>query len=195
MSDIAPPSLHYRYLLFIKYQDILGWQNFVEGRFLRYMVQLQREYLADRETWLTAESWSRGLIERVLRITHRQWLRRNATIYYRLPDGRTQAEKEALATRIMNLMWTDPSDLLPDDRELLDTDFEALGKADANDQAYWALEMESAIQATKHAAKRQEMSTPSGRSPPTYDTSPGLHDERGPSIDREGSLRFRRRRK
>ena len=24
MSDIAPPSLHYRYLLFIKYQDILG---------------------------------------------------------------------------------------------------------------------------------------------------------------------------
>ena len=104
MSEVAPPSLHHRYVLFIKYQDILGWQNFVEGRFLRYMVQLQREYLADRETWRTAESWSRGLIEQVLRITHRQWLRRNATMYFRLPDGRTKAEKEALASRIMKLM-------------------------------------------------------------------------------------------
>ena len=92
-------------------------------------------------------------------------------------------------------MWTDPSDLLPDDRELLDADFEALGKADANDQAYWALEMESAIRAAKHAAQKQEMSTPSGRSPPTSDTSPGSHDEHGPSIDTEGSLRFRRHRK
>ena len=78
----------------------------------------------------------------------------------------------------------------------MNEDFEALGKADANDQAYWALEMESAIQAARHAAEAQRASTIPGSTSQTIDTAPfDSHVARGPLVDTEGSLRFRRRRK
>ena len=104
MGSIVHNCSSPEYQLFAKYQDILGWQNFIEGRFLSYMVQIQREYLQTRDSWRTAESWVRDLIEQVLRITHRQWLQRNAIIHYRLSDGPTVAEKEKIVARVMELI-------------------------------------------------------------------------------------------
>ena len=104
LAEVAPASLGVDYEIFVQYQDILGWQNFIEGCFLSYMVQLQRQYLSDRDTWRTAESWARGLIEQLLRITHRQWLLRNALLHYRLPDSRTYTEREQLIAKVQELM-------------------------------------------------------------------------------------------
>ena len=204
MAEVAPPGLDAAHRILVKYHDLLGWQNFVEGRILSYLVQLQREHLAARDTWRTAETWARGLIEQLLRLTHRQWLLRNALLHYKLPDGRTLAQRERLVERIMELMWTDPDELLPEDHALLDEDFEKLGEADANDQAYWVAEMESALQAARHVFERERTSQPTSSSPnprtdpttiPTFrpTTQPTSNTE--PSIDTEGSIRYRRRRK
>ena len=65
MVDVAPLSLDISYRIFVKYHDILGWQNFIEGRFLSYMAQIQREHLQDVKTWRMAETWSCGLIEQL----------------------------------------------------------------------------------------------------------------------------------
>ena len=159
MSDIAPEGLDVKYEIFIKWHKRLGWQNFIEGRFLSFLVQLQREYLCDRETWRTAESWDRGLIEQLLRITHRQWLLRNAILHYCLPDGRTIVERERIVERVMDLMWTDPTLLLSEDRALLEEDFVKLGNADASDQEYWVAEVESALKAAQYEFDRSR-STP-----------------------------------
>ena len=45
----------------------------------------------------------------------------------------------------MELMWTEPASLLPEDRTLLDEHFDKLGADDASDQAYWIDDMESAL--------------------------------------------------
>ncbi len=99
------------------------------------MVQLQQKYLRDRDTWRTAESWVRGLIEQLLQITHRQWLHQNALLHYCLSDGRTYTKRKQLIARVQELMWTDPNNLLPIDCSLPDEDFKKLGAADADAQA------------------------------------------------------------
>jgi len=78
MSSLIDAELPERYRLLCKHQDYLGWQNMIEGRFLTYYLVLQREFLEGRDTYLTAETWARGFMERLIRITHRQWLHRNA---------------------------------------------------------------------------------------------------------------------
>ena len=56
MAEVAPPGLDADHRILVKYLDLLGWPNFIEDRILTYMVQLQREYLVNRETWRTAET-------------------------------------------------------------------------------------------------------------------------------------------
>ena len=53
-----------------------------------------------------------------------------------LPDGQTIAQREKTVEFILELMWTDPENLLPEDRTLLDEDFDRLGAADVSGQAY-----------------------------------------------------------
>ena len=198
MADVAPPSLDVNYKIFVKYHDILGWQNFIEGRFLSYMVHIQREHLQDLETWRTAETWSRGLIEQLLRITHRYWLLRNALIHYQLPGGRTVAQREHIVQHIFELVLTDPDSLLPEDRTLLDENFDKLGAADASDQAYWIAEMESALQAATHS-ERESLQENRQRDPTVDANRPTTHTpviaNGAPMIDTEGSIRHRRRKK
>ena len=113
----------------------------------------------------------------------------------------TVVQHEQLVKRIMELMWTDPDDLLPEDRALLDEDFEKLGAADANDQAYWVAEIESALKAAQHAFDSERMnaqnSTNSGNQTVRPTTTSIINNTLNtePSIDTEGSIRYRRRRK
>ena len=160
------------------------------------MVQLQRVHLSDRDTWQTAETWARGLIEQPLRITHYQWLHRNSLMHYRLADGRTYAKRERLIKRVQELMWTDPDDLLPIDRSLLDEDFEKLGAADAGAQAYWAAEVEAALKVAQHEHEPERARRSRGDSPyvepqaPRQTPAPSSHAKSYPAIDTKGSIRY-----
>ena len=44
----------------------------------------------------------------------------------------------------------DPEDLLPENRSLLEIDFDALGKGSSQDKQFWVAEMESAVSAAEH---------------------------------------------
>ena len=63
MSDCVSGSPSSWHTLLAKYQDRLGWQNFIEGRFVSIFVQIQRRHLETSESWNTAESWATGLME------------------------------------------------------------------------------------------------------------------------------------
>ena len=38
MKQVSPDDLEVDYQILVKYHDIVGWQNFIEGRILTYMV-------------------------------------------------------------------------------------------------------------------------------------------------------------
>jgi hypothetical protein len=155
MSSLIDAELPERYRLLCKYQDYLGWQNMIEGRFLTYYLVLQREFLEGRDTYITAETWARGFMERLIRITHRQWLHRNAKVHFKGTDGRTLRQHEAITERIKDLLWTDPEDLLEEDRCLLAENPERLANAKAVDQEYWIASVDASIQAVRHKRKRE----------------------------------------
>ena len=110
-------------------------------------VEHQRTHLASIKTKMTAKRWAKGLITNLLQLTHKQWLLRNARVHIKRKGDLTSKEHDALLAKIEKLMWTDPDDLLPGDRILLDEDFHALGKASAIDQQLWVAEMEASISA------------------------------------------------
>ena len=187
MFSVAPDSLSPLYRLLVKHHDRLGWRNFTEGRFLSLYVEIQRRHLRRISSYRSAESWATGLMDHLLRICHRQWLMRNEKVHFKRGDGRSIAQHEATSLRIRDLMWTDPDDLLAGDRGLLEEDFEALGSAHAADRECWVASMEAAVAAAGHAKRKaqqeadEEVIEGTASAPVT--------------IDSEGSIRFRRRRR
>ncbi len=89
-------------------------------------------------------------------------------------------------------MWTDPDDLLPTDRFLLDKDFAKMGAYDADAQAYLAAKVESASKAAclLHSQERSRQDSPYVEPIPPQSTEPDV----GAPIDTEGSNRYRRQR-
>ena len=87
----------------------------------------------------------------------------------------------------------DPDDLLPENRALLEIDFDALGKSSTQDKQFWVAEMDSAISAAEHIKQgtrqalrtRYEIRT-------TYDTRPTTVTA---TKDSEGSIMWNCRRK
>ena len=158
------------YLQLAIYHDKLGWDNFVEGRILVLYVDMMRyHYYVNPSRYKTAEWWAKGLIRRLLGITHRQWLYRNANVHIKKRDGKTIVQHEEIMDKVRDLIDTDPMDLLPENRHLLEEDFEHLGRAPFSHREYWVAEMETAL-----AIARQR---------------------RPPDIDTEGSIKYSRRRR
>jgi hypothetical protein len=81
-----------------------------------------------------------------------------------------------------DLLWTDPSILLPEDRHLLSIYFEELGNSPAIMRQLWISEMEAATNASRLNDARCEQII---WEDPQLDTP----------VDTEGSICFQRRRK
>ena len=96
-----------------------------------------------------------SIIKRVLHITHRQWLYRNARIHIKIADGLTKPEHKNIIRLAYNLLDTDPNDLLPQHRYLLEEDFLQLGEGPSINRQYWIASMQSALD-TVHIVVRKK---------------------------------------
>ena len=95
------------------------------------LVDFQFAHYQEIPTRWTVERWAKGLIQRLLGLTHRQWLYRNAVVHFKGPDGYTHAEHERILSKMQDFLWVDPKDLLPRDRGLLNKNLELLGSSPA----------------------------------------------------------------
>lgn len=195
LSAISLPSDAPRaYELVSRQLCLLGFDNLVEGRIPSVLVDFQREYSLSADTQWTAERWASGLVQRLLSLTHRQWLYRNAMVHYKGSDGYTRAEHERIIMKLQDFIWVDPEDLLPQDRGLLDEDFDELGSSPAAG-AMWIEAMETAISAAEHS-RRSNSDMDKRRRRLTY----GPHFVPKavavvPVKDSEGSIKYKRRRR
>jgi hypothetical protein len=81
-----------------------------------------------------------------------------------------------------DVLWTDPSTLLPEDRGLLEVDFEELGDGPAVARQMWLAEMDAAAKAARVAEG-------------VFITEQGSAVRLDTPVDTEGSIRFRRRKR
>ena len=129
--------------------DDLGWINFIEGRISKQFGEIQLKYYASKSSGLfrkSARKWSAGLIERLIGLIHSQWLYRNSKIHYSSHfGGETVREYEDIMRSISQLVaGTDPDDLLPEDRQLMEVDFNQLAQANSSVRRTWASAMVAA---------------------------------------------------
>ena len=64
--------------------ELVGWIRFMEGMISKEILVIQQEYLdlrGPRGTPTTPISWAKGLIVRLIEITHVQWLYRNVHVH------------------------------------------------------------------------------------------------------------------
>jgi hypothetical protein len=88
MTNIIPQNHTYHALAIA--HDRLGWRSFLEGRILTIMVQEMHYHLAATPSLIGAADWAKGLVNHLIRITHRQWKYRNDVNNYTI-EGRTPA--------------------------------------------------------------------------------------------------------
>ena len=129
--------------------DLLGWRNFTEARLPRTLFSIQEAWLQTCGTRLTISSWTKQFLTRIINITRRQWLYRNAKIHIAHAEGIPFATHERIMNRTKSLMATDPMDLLPQHRSLLQVDYKTLGEGPTVDRQYWIACVESAIMSKK----------------------------------------------
>ena len=117
-------------------------------------VELRREDIRVRKLQRNEDSWARGLMRRLLQMTHQQWSYRNATVHLKI-EGCTRIEHNQLLEEIDQCLDSDPGVLIQDHRQLMFADFEKLAKGTVNDKRLWVAEFHAARSLARHVGCRE----------------------------------------
>jgi hypothetical protein len=150
-----------KYIEYAREHDRLGWDNFLEGRVSNTLFQLQHDNLARAGSNWRIKTWAKKFVQHLLEITHRQWSYRNAKVHLKKVEGRTEQEHDKIMQEVRQMMLVDPSELLPEHRALLHTDFLRLGSGTTVERIQWIEQVEGAIQAKRVVLLGQSKGRPS----------------------------------
>jgi hypothetical protein len=152
MIEIATPYPHLH--KWAQEHDILGWDNFLEGRVGSQLFQLQQDKLHRHPSRLHIKTWGTTFIQHVLSITHDQWTFRNARVHIKLLEHKTADEHDSIMESVMERLTTSPEELLPQHRHLMEMDFTRLGEGTTADRQYWIAPVDSARKVAAHDSSR-----------------------------------------
>ena len=93
-----------RLVLLAKVQDRLGWDCMLEGRIPTLFVTHQRAHPAHINARITAKRWVRELIIKLLQMTHKQWLLRNARIQIKRKEDMNEEDHNTILAKIDKLV-------------------------------------------------------------------------------------------
>jgi hypothetical protein len=62
-------------------QDVIGWQNFMEGKIAKEWGQLQDCHYVHLQSRCTVDHWTSRLILQLLELMHGMWTHRNKTLH------------------------------------------------------------------------------------------------------------------
>ena len=88
-----------RYSKLVVSQDLIGWRRLMEGMIYKEMLVIQKGYMdlqVARGTPTTPTSWAKGLIVRLIEITHVQLLYRNLHVHDTITGLHATLRKEEL---------------------------------------------------------------------------------------------------
>jgi hypothetical protein len=171
--------------------DTLGWSNFMEGRISVMWVDHRKNDIQGRKLRRGWDSWARGLMRRLLQMTHQQWMYRNATVHLKIKHGCTAVEHRRLLDEINLCLDIDPEDLLHEHKQLLFTNFKNLAKGPVKDKREWLAEFHAARSLARHVGRGTRVTL---RTRYTQAKHPRIQLVREVAqVDSEGSQRWRRR--
>ena len=137
-------------------QDIIGWHNFMEGRISRHFYNIQCVHLAMSSSYLNEKDWTKQFIDRILRITHSQWIYRNVCLHDRKEGYLHHHEMEEMKDKAEELAEINPTELPKESRFLLEMNGEKSTNGTYNDLDYWIRAVEAAKIAGRRSVEKQD---------------------------------------
>ncbi len=128
----------------IESQSTIGWRNFMEGRVSSHFHRLQCCHLVLANTRMTAVTWMKTFLSKILHITHSQWIFRNFMLHETTHGLLHMREKAAILVQIESLALCEKCDLPEESRFLLEFDIGVLKQADLDTQCYWVAAVDAA---------------------------------------------------
>jgi hypothetical protein len=128
-------------------QDLIGWDNFMEGKISNLFAVVQHCHLRNASSLLTSFDWTHLFISKLLHITHGQWIYRNITKHHEKHGLLRVAERRKLLREIDHLMQLPPEDIPEESRFLLEIDFSKLQNDSTDKQSYWVHAIKAAVTA------------------------------------------------
>jgi hypothetical protein len=115
-------------------QMAVGWDNFIKCQICALWVEMQAQEIHTRRLQKEAYLWVCNLIQHLLELTHCQWLYPNAMVHMMVKGGLRIAQHDTTLMRIEECLQIDPTDLLVEDRELLEANSDKLAHSPTLDK-------------------------------------------------------------
>ena len=161
-SPHLPSSLHTA----ARNQDIIGWDNFLEGRIATGFRIFQLAHYREIASRRVVDVWAAGLVERLVLLVHSQWIYRNAVVHERATDGLRREERAELKALIEEQFTLGVTDLNRDDHFLLEEDFDTVWQKSGPDKRTWLRAIRVAREAPTTRRRRRSHSSQHTQPPP-----------------------------
>ncbi len=158
MTDICT-GLDPRFEQMAVEQDAIGWRHFMEGMISRRMREIQYDYHHQVGTLTNPEMWEQGLILKLLKATHGQWIYHNIQIHDKVSGPQNNTQKEAIQREIEAQLELGEEGLLEEDHWMLEANPGNLEASSGEQEEYWLL----AIKAARAAATLTGQGDPSSQ--------------------------------
>ena len=133
------------YKVFAKAQDEIGWSRFLEGMVAAELPCLLDKIEVERGERLDAQQFTRGLIRKLLEITHGLWIYRNLLVHDSISGLFACERKEQLMEDIDEQLAMGEDGLKEEDKWLLEVQLDDLdGETSGEKEAYWVMAITTA---------------------------------------------------
>ena len=124
--------------------DRIGWRRFMEGMISKKVVAIQKDFVEAGGCALSLENWTKGLVIKLLEVTHGQWLYRNVVVHDIVGGSEAVKRKQDLQIEIERQIELGGRGLDEQDKYLLEINLEDLECSSGEDQYYWLLAIQAA---------------------------------------------------
>jgi hypothetical protein len=156
MSEVCR-GMDYHYTKMADEQDAIRWSRFMEGMVCRSIRRIQESYTTMDGSNLTPEQWTVGVITKLLKETHGQWLYRCIQIHDRLNGTQVMLRKEELQREIESQQEIGMEGLMEENQYFVEVNLEDLESTMGERQEYWLVAIcaawEASILQEQHIAR------------------------------------------
>jgi hypothetical protein len=134
-------------------QDLIGWDQFMEGKISSRLREIQLDFLLSCPTMMTSFDWTAQFISHLLHLTHGQWIYRNISRHHHIYGLLKSTERRALLREIDQFLRVDPEDVPEESKFLLEIDFQQIRHERTEKQSYWVHAIRAAVKAGRRAKR------------------------------------------
>lgn len=135
-------------------QDKIGWRRFMEGMISKEVLPIQQSYADISGSALSSADWTKGVVVKLLEVTHGQWLYRNVQVHDSITGTEATLRKEELQQLIEEQIELGGEGLEDNDKYLLEINLDDLSTTSGETQTYWLLAIRAAREGRRLRTER-----------------------------------------